>query len=170
MQKQSSNGLWIIIALTVFVLLIGAGLMFSSSPSPATNSQNQAVSGALSAEASFYDFGTISMKDGDVSKAFPISNSSESPVTIAKLYTSCMCTKAKLKTPEREFGPYGMAGHGIIPRIDASLEGGQQAEVEVVFDPAAHGPAGIGPISREVYVETTDGKKLTLSFKANVTP
>ena len=64
-----------------------------------------------------------------------------------------------------------MEGHGSpVPTINEELPAGQEAQIEVVFDPAAHGPAGVGPISRNVFVETTDGKKLVFEIKAQVTP
>ena len=47
---------------------------------------------------------------------------------------------------------------------------GDDAVVEVVFDPAAHGPAGIGPIERVVTIENSAGRPLELAFNATVTP
>ncbi len=81
-----------------------------------------------------------------------------------------MCTKASLTQGDIRVGPFGMPSHGGIVPITVEIASGAEAIVEAVFDPAAHGPAGVGPISRDVYLETSDGGKLTLSFKANVTP
>ena len=39
-----------------------------------------------------------------------------------------------------------------------------------VLAPAAHGPAGIGPIDRVVTIENSAGQPLELAFSANVTP
>ena len=47
---------------------------------------------------------------------------------------------------------------------------GEDAIIEVVFDPAAHGPAGIGPVDRVVTIENTAGRPLVLAFAATVTP
>jgi len=58
---------------------------------------------------------------------------------------------------------------GVTPNIKEKLEQGQEAEILVVFDPAAHGPAGVGKISRAVFVENSGGK-LEFYFDANVTP
>ncbi|KKT83316.1 MAG: hypothetical protein UW81_C0021G0020, partial [Candidatus Giovannonibacteria bacterium GW2011_GWC2_44_9] len=41
---------------------------------------------------------------------------------------------------------------------------------EVVFDPAAHGPAGVGRIERAVYLENSASEALQLKFSATVTP
>lgn len=67
-------------------------------------------------------------------------------------------------------GPFGMPGHGAIPTINEALEPGTEATIEVVFDPAAHGPAGVGKVNRVVTVETASGEALQLSFQATVTP
>lgn len=118
-----------------------------------------------------YDFGTVSMAQGQVTKTFKIKNPTPSAVTIGKLYTSCMCTTAILINSERRVGPFGMEGHGgPIPTINEELTAGGTAEIEVTFDPAAHGPAGVGAITRNILIETTDGKKLVLEIKARVTP
>jgi hypothetical protein len=63
-----------------------------------------------------------------------------------------------------------MPGHTPIPALNESMQPNEEAMVEVVFDPAAHGPAGIGPIDRVVTIENSDGQPLELAFAANVTP
>lgn len=125
--------------------------------------------GTLSVPEKSYDFGTISMAKGKVSHAFKIKNTGSSPVTIKKVFTSCMCTTATLKTALGTKGPFGMKGHAAVPEINTVIASGEEAEVEVVFDPAAHGPAGTGEIRRAVYVETEGSNKpLELSFEAVV--
>ncbi len=129
-----------------------------------------APAGTLAAAERAFDFGSISMARGTVRHRFAVANSGESPVTVARLYTSCMCTTATLIIGERTFGPYGMPGHGAIPEIGAVIAPGQEAAVEVVFDPAAHGPAGVGKIQRAVRLETGLGTRLEFGFSAFVTP
>jgi hypothetical protein len=67
-------------------------------------------------------------------------------------------------------GPFGMIGHAAIPAIAETLVPGGRARVEIVFDPAAHGPAGVGRIERAIMAETNAGKPLELGFVAMVTP
>ena len=81
-----------------------------------------------------------------------------------------MCTTASYKKGEEKRGPFGMPGHGIVPPLGVELGSNEEAEVEVVFDPAAHGPAGVGMIERVVTFETESGKVVNLGIKANVTP
>jgi len=63
-----------------------------------------------------------------------------------------------------------MAGHGPAPRLEERLAPGATAQVEVVFDPAAHGPAGIGQTDRIVTIGNDGGPPLELRFSALVTP
>lgn len=163
---------WIIAGVGVFVVLLGAALFFSSSSPANTQPASEAVkSSVLKATEQSFDFGAISMAKGKVNKAFTVKNPTASPITVSKVYTSCMCTQAVIISSGDRKGPFGMPGHGgSIPTISLTIAPNSEAVVEAIFDPAAHGPAGVGPISREVYVETNDGGKLTLGFKANVTP
>ncbi len=131
-------------------------------------SSNQASQ--LTADLSAYDFGTISMKNGKVTKSFKVYNSQSSPVLVTKVYTSCMCTDALLKIDEKLYGPFGMLAHGATPLVNQEIKPNQEASIDVTFDPNAHGPAGVGVIEREVSVEQATGGKLTLNIKANVTP
>lgn len=124
----------------------------------------------LSADETAYNFGSISMAAGKVSHIFKIRNLSALPVAIEKMYTSCMCTTALLDVGGEKFGPYGMPGHGFIPKINKTLDSGAEADVEVVFDPAAHGSAGVGKIERVVIIENNGSKPLELGFTAVVTP
>lgn len=149
----------------IFALIIGGLIVFSNR----SGSQSPSPSGTLSAPQTLYDFGQISMAKGPVSYVFKVGNPSSEPVEIRKIYTSCMCTTASLKLSGKTFGPFGMPGHGFVPPVNQSLEASGQAEVEVVFDPAAHGPAGIGLINRTVTLETSSGS-LKLDIKAGVTP
>lgn len=117
-----------------------------------------------------YNFGTVSMANGKVTHGYAIRNTTKAPVTISKVYTSCMCTQALLKTSGGEFGPFGMPGHAAVPSISAVVAPGETVTVDAVFDPAAHGPAGVGPISRVVYVESDAGAPLEFKFSAVVSP
>lgn len=124
----------------------------------------------LQADKDSYDFGTISMKDGKVKTIFKVTNPTTETITLSKLYTTCMCTEAKLVVNGASEGPFGMQGHGSIPTFEQMLEPNQEADIEVEYDPNAHGPSGVGIIERSVILEGLDGKLATLNIKANVTP
>lgn len=162
----------IVLISSVAVLVISAAIWISW-PAPGkeerTNTAAVINTALLSGESSF-DFGTISMAAGKVSHEFKIRNSSSAPVKITNLSTSCMCTEASLITSAGRKGPFGMPGHGFFnPKIGEIINPGEEGTVEVVFDPAAHGPAGVGAIQRAVYIETAGGGK-EIEIKAIVTP
>lgn len=167
-----SNGVNKTIIGIAAIALVLIGAMWAARPggedAPSGNNQNSG--GAILAEETSFDFGAISMAGGNVSHAFKIKNTSQSATTIDKMYTSCMCTVATLVKGDKRFGPYGMPGHGFIPKMGEELAPGEEATVEVVFDPAAHGPAGVGKIERVVVIETGSGQPLQLQFAAVVTP
>lgn len=160
-----------IIGIVLGILVLG-GLVWVARPTTPENSAPSVKSnGVLVAmEAGNYDFGSISMAAGNVKHTFKIKNTGNEEVAIDKMYTSCMCTTAVLQISGRQFGPYGMPGHGAIPKIDQTITPGEEAGVEVIFDPAAHGPAGIGQIQRTVTIENNVGQPVLLQFSANVTP
>ncbi len=157
-------------------VLVVAGLIFATrsgilGDKATTGSASNVISepASLDIPEKFFDFGIISMAQGEVERVFKVKNSGASPVNLAKLYTSCMCTTAYLKIGEFDRGPFGMPGHGIVPKVNKELLPNQEAEIKVVFDPAAHGPSGIGKIERVVYLENSAGT-VEFGFKAEVTP
>ena len=126
--------------------------------------------GELNALVRNLDFGSVSMAGGKVTHRYSIRNTGTERILIRKMFTSCMCTTSTLLKGARKFGPYGMPGHGPIPTINEPMNAGEDAIIKVVFDPAAHGPAGIGPTDRVVTIENSAGRALELAFHANVTP
>lgn len=159
----------------LFVIAVVGALIFISKPGSPGNGQATAApqpegESKLAAEEKFFDFGEISMAAGKVTRSFKIKNIGDKSVKTGKLYTSCMCTEATLDIGGRKFGPYGMPGHGFSAGINQSIDPGKEASVEVVFDPAAHGPAGVGKIERAVYLENDSGRAVELKFTAFVKP
>jgi len=138
-------------------------------PAPA---QTLAAPAAKSLHASepFFDFGSISMAAGKVSHRFWFRNDGAEPVLLERIHTSCMCTTATLVKAMRILGTYGMAGHGPLPEVNQTLAPGESAYVDAVFDPAAHGPAGLGRTQRFITIERAGGAPLKLAFSADVRP
>ena len=161
--------------------MVFAGIVWMARPD-AKDQEAAAVqqdsSGVLSVEEQSFDFGAISMAAGTVTHRFVVKNTGVDPVNISKMYTSCMCTVAALQKGDpstgsgqvKKFGPYGMLGHGFTPKMNAIVESGEEVSVDVTFDPAAHGPAGVGAISRAVILENNAGENVELQISANVKP
>ena len=137
-----------------------------------TEGKTEKEKNQLQMEEAFYDFGRISMKNGLVNKNFTVTNQSDTKILLSSITTSCMCTKAYLiDSFGTEKGPFGMPGHGgVVPKVNEVIESGESRDIKVVYDPNAHGPAGVGVIDRFVYLEDANGKILELEIKANVTP
>ena len=126
----------------------------------------------LTVSEKFYDFGTISMKNGIVNKEFTVTNTGDKDITVSTVLTSCMCTTVLIVAPDGSTkGPFGMAGHGgSVPPANEIIKAGESRVIRVVFDPNAHGPAGVGPIDRFITLTDISGNVLQLEIKANVTP
>jgi len=159
-----------LILVIVFAVIIG-GMIWLGRPNRNISPENQvAVStSGLIIDKTFHDFGTISMQKGKVSTTYVLTNNSSDPIKTAKLYTSCMCTTAQFVQNGKVSELFGMPGHGPVPTLVRSIASGEKVDVIVIFDPAAHGPAGIGIIERAVRLETVKGIT-ELNFRANVIP
>ncbi len=145
----------IIIVVLLFSLLFVVG--FAVWQGGEKNTTDEVLGAAqisdLEANPTFYDVGTVKMKDGNVVKTYEIKNTSESVMKLKKIATSCMCTKAKIKIGDRETREFGMEGMGDKnPPVNLELASGQTATVTAIFDPAAHGPKGVGPFDRTVFL------------------
>ncbi len=162
-------GIGFVAVLLVVLFAAGRPSGAPAAPAGANLSQTAATDTAAASERS-YDFGNVSMARGEVSYTFPVKNDGTAPLTVTRFYTSCMCTVATLVKGNRRMGPVGMPGHSPVPSWNVTLAPGEEARLEVTFDPAAHGPAGIGAVSREVYLETDRGAPLVFGISANVTP
>ena len=161
------------ITILLVVLAIG-GLMWwgrstqpSSAAVPGSPSHQTSV---LTTGETFYNFGTISMKDGLVNHMFKVMNSSGKNVEVKTVNTSCMCTSAYMESALGEKGPFGMPGMGYVPPANERIKAGESRNIRVVYDPNAHGPAGVGSIDRFVYVTDENGGIVQFEIKAMVTP
>lgn len=161
------------------VLAVLGGLIVAARPGPAPGIPAPGATVAavvpqssriLVAKELNFNFGSVSMAAGKVTHRYWIRNTGSTPIVVRKMYTSCMCTTAALVKGGRKFDPYGMPGHGLMPTLNQPIAPDEAAMIEVVFDPAAHGPAGIGKIERIVTIQTDLESPLELAFVANVTP
>mgnify|MGYP001592941923 FL=1 len=162
-----------IISIVAIILVIGGIIWIARS-----DSQNSAASlitnsnGIIITEEANYDFGVISMANGKVNHQFKIENTSNEKVIINKVYTSCMCTTASVFDEfGNKLGVFGMPGHDGSSKADIEISGRKTFIVEAVFDPAAHGPSGVGLAKRSIYIETNSEKmpELEFSIQAMVT-
>ena len=171
---MKSNIITISVVLLVFVGLFiwgfsgksGTTASVQGAPGAASNSKS-----LLTAPKVFYDFGTISMKNGDVNKEFTVTNPTDKDILVSTVLTSCMCTSAFIVEPDGSVkGPFKMPGMGYVPPANELIKAGESRIIRVVYDPNAHGPAGVGRINRFVTRTDASGGALQLAIKALVTP
>ena len=134
--------------------------------------ESKSYKGVLTVSEMFYDFGKISMKNGNVNNEFAVTNTSESDIILRRVQTSCMCTVAFIVNGESQVkGPFGVPGHGgSVPLANELIKSGESRIISVVFDPSAHGPAGVGKIERYITLTDDSDNSLQLAIKALVTP
>lgn len=173
MENTKSNLLGYIVGA---VLIVGIVFMFANSTGTKGSDVNEKIqtssASVLTATTEEFDFGTIMMQDGNVEHEFMVENLGTEPVVINKAYTSCMCTQAAITDSSGVArGLFGMPGHGGSGKTDIIVPAGESILVNAIYDPAAHGPSGIGRADRVIYLETNSetAPKVELKFTATVT-
>jgi len=152
--------------IVVTVLILGGAVYFGSKIGVTTEVMTDTQVSMEVAENRF-DWGAIDINGGIVSKSFAIENKGSTTLKLYDIRTSCMCTTAQLKTAEQSSKKFGM--HEKNSSV-FEVNPGETAELLVEFDPAFHGPSGVGMISRTITMNTNDTKNPTLEFSltANV--
>lgn len=160
------------ILLTIIAILIIGGI----GAAVAATMKEKSINGTpkLTLETTGFDWGDISMAQGLAKKTIKIQNTGTGDLKISKFSTSCMCTKVTFDANGRRSPEFGMPGHGGSgPAFwSETIKPGESGNLEIIFDPNAHGPEATGPITRYVYIYSNDGgtsgSKKTITFDANV--
>jgi len=147
-----------IVVATILILVIAVFLGTRMGATPQVTADSQV---SVSVDSSKYDWGTIDYDKGIVSKNFEIKNTSNAALKLYNVKTSCMCTTAQLKTSDITSKKFQMheSSSDVI-----EVKPGDTAQLIVEFDPAFHGPSGVGPITRTITMSTNDSKNSTLTF------
>ncbi len=116
-----------------------------------------------------YDAGTVSMADGLVKYTYEIENQGDGALKIDRIWTSCMCTTARLRVGDKESPEFGM--HTGLTSWFQEIAPGEKGFLDVAFDSTLHGLQGIGENIRAIYLSTNDpqNKKAEVMLRANVT-
>jgi len=156
-----------IVAFVIGGILLLLGIFAAvGSLGSAKQADRQTSSGKLTISESSWNIGEVSMKDGLNEKVVTLKNETDSPVTVTEMETSCMCTKATIRNADGTMGPTkGMVGHGGTPRMSQTIAPGETAELIVVFDPNAHGPNAVGPITRDIMLKTDSSLQPTIGLR-----
>ncbi len=156
------NNKKIIIGFVIFTLLIlGGGIYIlsttTSSPVAVTASQKAKVQ----VDQKFFDWGNIPINGGNAIKTFSIKNSGTDILKITGVKTSCTCTKAQIIIDGKTSPYFSMhATSGWVGEVAP----GKEAQLKVIFDPAFHGPTGVGPMERLISMQTNDAQNPNLEF------
>jgi len=150
----------VIIGVLLTAILVGGGVVVMSR-SPNAASLEKTDKTKFFTDHTNFDWGKINYNGGVVNHVFEIKNSGESSLKLANIKTSCMCTTAKISTKN---GASPTVKMHEVSDWQGVLEPGETAQLEVVFDPAFHGPTGVGPVERIISVETSDPNKANVEF------
>lgn len=170
MRKKTEKQIWYSVGIAV---LVGIAFLAMSGGNSGSDTASPYSASALTAPENTFSFGNVPINGGVVSHEFVVRNDGEESILIEKVYTSCMCTTALITNASgKKYGAFGMPGHGAPSDTKIEVGPGESATVMAIYDPAAHGPSGIGFADRSIYLETNSAKspKLELSFQATVTP
>lgn len=153
------------ILLSILALILGVLFLTSCSSNQLSNVRDSGTLKVLG--ESNYDWGDINIKGGDVAHTFKFKNDSQGELVLKGLVTSCMCTTAQVKLQDGTFSPkFGMHENS---EWAYALKPGEEFDVEIIFDPMAHGPDAVGPIQREITLfSSSKNGDLILKLSANV--
>jgi hypothetical protein len=163
----------ILIGVAIVVLVLGFVGIIWAIKSESAGSANKGTP-KLVLEIAKFDFGDVSMANGLAKKKVKITNQGDGDLKISRMQTSCMCTKVFLDVGGKRSPEFGMPGHGGAGSANWSqvIKPGESGELEMIFDPNAHGPDAVGPITREINVFSNDGgqdgTESTVTFSGNV--
>lgn len=154
------------------ILLVGAVVLLGQS---SQGSSGKAVLGKtagakIESQETDFDFKNIPYSGGNAIHEFKVKNTGEKELIIANMATSCMCTKVYLQTELGKGPEFGMKGHTASSNWTGTIAPGKEGLVVAVFDPTAHGPQGVGPMSRIISFETNDSDRpyMEFTFSGNV--
>lgn len=149
-----------IVLISLLAIFISGGIIFSLLR--LSSSEKKAKPKIVIKEMK-YDAGTVSMADGVVKHTYEIKNTGKGDLKINKIWTSCMCTSAILKVGDKKSPKFGM--HDDRAFWSQTITSGQIGLLEVTFDPAFHGPQGVGSIDRVIYLSTNDRQNREIEIK-----
>lgn len=148
----------------------GKGGSGSSFTAPTTTNTKLTPLSSLTVSPEPFNWGSLKINGGIVQTKFTLKNTSSQALKITKLETSCMCTEASLKVGDQESPFFGMPGHAGNPGWPAEVAPGGEMILTVKFDPAAHGPEGLGKVDRlaRIWFSEPANSYRDIAFTANV--
>lgn len=160
----------ILITLVMFGITGGAVIIASSSKAETKAVLSKTSGVKISIDHKEKRVGDISYSKGILYHVFPVKNIGTKNLEIANMFSSCMCTKTYLKIAGKDGPNFGMRGTSAPSSWVGVLKPGESGEIIAAFNPAYHGPSGLGEVTRTVSFETNDPDQsyIELSFEGVV--
>lgn len=157
----------IIIAVLTLIILFGGVIFISSSSTSAPQIAVSANVKTETIEPTSYDWGDIPINGGNATRSFTIKNTGTETLKLFNVKTSCHCTVANVSIDGKKSENFGMSG---VSSWTGEVKPGKEAKLTVIFDPAFHGPQGVGPVTRFVSVDTNarGNEKITYTLTGTV--
>ncbi|MDO8551272.1 MAG: DUF1573 domain-containing protein [bacterium] len=152
------------IGIIIFTVLIFTGGIFILSKAPSKAGLQKEGGVKIGIDHDKYEFGTVKLTSGIVEHKYPVTNAGQKDLKIANLASSCACTKVYFKSSAGESPKASMKGMTKPSSWVGVLKPGGQGELVMDFDPAFHGPGGVGKISRSLSFETNDPAHTYIEF------
>lgn len=160
----------------IILLGIAAGALvflgFKATSAPRTQEIKPEGVGVIEFSQTEWDIGKVTMSEGINTKDVTFKNTSQFPIQITAMETSCMCTKVQIVHEDgKKSALKGMVGHGGgSAAMLETIKPSEEATLRVSFDPNAHGPSATGPITRDITITTNnpDEPIWTLMFTGTV--
>lgn len=156
-------------------IILGITVLFlTACSSPTTADSNVAGPVFVSEQGLFHDWGNINIMGGNVTKSFTLTNNNPNSLLLTGAVTSCMCTSAQFTLKDNSKSPvFGMHENATWTY---EVQPNESFEVNVIFDPLAHGPSATGPVQRIVNVISDPDPSVkgvtytSLDLRGNVLP
>lgn len=156
---------FIFIFLFILPIIAFSLLVFKTQSTPVLAKIN-----GLESPVTSYQLGDIPRTGGIITKEYTFNNTTDKTMTLYKITTSCMCTKAKVVVDGKETKFFGLehTGDKNAP-VNLAIKPGQTSKVVFEFDPNAHGPRGVGPFDRTIQLIFSDPQGVQeFKFNGNV--
>ena len=162
---MSNNRLTVGILVGMVALIVGGLYLAARLSTPTGVKMSQKVSASVTETTK--ERGDVGINEGLLITDFLISNTGSDPLALYDVTTSCMCTVAQVEmgsviSPEFRMGERSSYVANVPP--------GEAATIKLIFDPAFHGPNGLGSVTRQAMMRTNDPRqpKIVLTMSSNV--
>lgn len=104
-------------------------------------------------EPLIFNFGSVSKKQGKLSKIFKVQNKGSSDLVITNIRVSCTCTTVSLKVGKNKSPDFAIAG---APKDwKQTIKPAEAGDLEVVLD-LAHPSITVGKQDRDIFIASND--------------